>query len=65
MEEKMRVISQTELMRLSRTELMVLQQRIAGALAYMRAGTAELRDAHANLQNIRRVLANNAAPAPR
>jgi hypothetical protein len=33
MEEDMRVISQTDLMRLPRTELMVLQQRIAGELA--------------------------------
>jgi hypothetical protein len=32
----MRVLSQTELMRLSRTELMVLQRRIAGDLATFR-----------------------------
>jgi hypothetical protein len=57
----MRVISQTELMRLTRAELMVLMQRIAGELAYLHAGTAELRNAHANVQNTRRVLAR---PAP-
>jgi hypothetical protein len=42
----------------------VLQQRIAGEPAYLPAGCAELRAAHANLQNIRGALAGN-APAPR
>ena len=53
----MGVISQTELMRLTRTELMVLLRKIAGKLAGLPAGSAELRIAHANLQNIRRALA--------
>ena len=57
----MRVISQTELMRLSRTELMVLQRQIAGDLASLPANSTELRNAHVNLQNIRRALAR---PSP-
>jgi hypothetical protein len=48
------LISQTELMRLSRTELMVLQRGIAGELVYLSEDSIELRNAHANLVNIRR-----------
>jgi hypothetical protein len=60
----MRVLSQTELNRLSRTELMVLLRRIAGELLGLPAGSAELQIAHANLQNIRKALAR-LAPGPR
>jgi hypothetical protein len=60
----MRVFSQTELNRLSRTELMVLLRRISAELAYLPEGSAELRNAHANLQNIRRALARP-SPGPR
>jgi hypothetical protein len=59
----MRVISQYELQRLSRTELMVILQKIAAALPDMAEGSIELRDAHANLQNIRRALARPDFPA--
>jgi hypothetical protein len=62
-EEKMRVISQTELMRLSRAELMVLQRRIAGELVNLPENSTELRNAHVNLVNIRRALIP--APGPR
>jgi hypothetical protein len=57
----MRVISQTELMRLTRIELMVLLHKIAGELPSLPANSAELRSAHANLLNIRRALVR---PAP-
>ena len=60
----MRVISQTELMRLSRTELMVLQRRIAGELVNLSENSIEFRNAHVNLVNIRRALTRS-APAPR
>ena len=60
----MRVLSQTELSRLSRAELMALLRRISAELAYLPEGSIELRNAHANLQNIRRALARP-APAPR
>lgn len=53
----MRILSQTELSRLSKPELMVLLRTIASALPSLREGSAELRDAHANLLNIRRALA--------
>jgi hypothetical protein len=52
----MRVMSQTELIRLTRTELMVLQRQFAGELPRLPGGSHELRIAHANLQNIRRAL---------
>jgi hypothetical protein len=52
----MRVLSQTELNRLTRTELMVLLQRMAGELANLPENSTELRNAHANLVNIRRAL---------
>jgi hypothetical protein len=60
MEETMRVISQTELMRLTRTEQMVLLKRIAAELPSLPAGSTELRAAHANLPNIRKALAARA-----
>ena len=53
----MRVLSQTELNRLSRTELMVLLRKIAGELPNYPADLIELRNAHTNLFNIRRALA--------
>jgi len=57
----MRVLSQTELNRLSRTELLVLLRKIAGELPHYPADSIELRNAHTNLINIRRALAR---PAP-
>ena len=53
----MRVLSQTELSRLSRAELSILLRRIAGELPNLAEGSRELRNAHVNLQNIRRALA--------
>jgi hypothetical protein len=57
MEEKMRLLSQSELLRLTRAELSVLLQQIVCELPTLPAGSAELRNAHANLQNIRKALA--------
>jgi transketolase len=65
MEETMRVLTQTELSRMTRTELMALLRRLSAALPDLREGSAELRDTHANLQNIRRALVKPPAPAPR
>lgn len=56
-EEKMRVISQAEISQLTRPEALALLRRIAAELPNFPAGSAELRNAHANLQNIRRALA--------
>lgn len=53
----MRVLTQGELMRATRTELSALLRRIAGELPNLPEGSRELRAAHANLQNIRRALA--------
>jgi len=53
----MRVISQSELLRLTRTELMALLRKIACELPNFAEGSVELRNAHANLLNIRRALA--------
>jgi hypothetical protein len=53
----MRVLSQTELNRLTRTELMVLLRKIAGELPALPANSMDLRNAHTNLLNIRRMLA--------
>jgi transketolase len=53
----MRVLTQGELMRATRTELNVLLRRIASELPNLPEGSAELRAAHSNLQNIRRALA--------
>lgn len=60
----MRVLSQTELNRLSRTELMVLLRKIAEMLPELPENSQELRNAHASLQNIRLALARP-VPAPR
>jgi hypothetical protein len=57
MEEKMRVLSHFELQRLSRNELMVILRKIASELTALPEGSAELRNAHANLTNIRAALA--------
>jgi hypothetical protein len=57
MEEKMRVLSNFELQRLSRSELMVIQRRILSDLTSLADGSAELRNAHYNLHNIRKALA--------
>jgi hypothetical protein len=57
MEEKMRVISQSELLRLSRLELTALLRKIASELPALPEGSHELRIAHYNLYNIRLVLA--------
>lgn len=53
----MRVLSQTELNRMSRAELGILLRTIACELPRLREGSHELRNAHANLQNIRRAMA--------
>jgi hypothetical protein len=58
---KMRVLSQMELNRLTRNELLALQRTIAVALTGFREGSIELRAAHANLANIR---ARLVAPRP-
>ena len=52
----MRVLSQSELLRLSKQELSELLRRIASELPTLKEGSAELRNAHINLQNIRRAL---------
>jgi hypothetical protein len=52
----MRALSQTELNRLMRTELMVQLHRIAGELASLLENSVKLRNAHANMLNIRRML---------
>lgn len=53
----MRLLTQGELMRATRTELSALLRRIASELPNLPEGSPELRTAHANLQNIRRALA--------
>lgn len=53
----MRLISQAELLRLSRAELSVLMQRIVCELPDLPEGSHALRIAHANLQSIRAALA--------
>ena len=55
-EDQMRVLSQTELARCTGGELSALLNRIASQLPDLREGSSELRNAHANLQNIRRAL---------
>ncbi|MGH6866008.1 MAG: hypothetical protein ACREDO_07550 [Methyloceanibacter sp.] len=61
----MRVLTQTELSRMTRLELMALLRHISTALPDLREGSAELRDAHANLMNIRRALTRPPGPTPR
>ena len=53
----MRVLTQTELNRFTKAELYVMLGRIAGQLPGLKEGSAELRNARINLQNIRRALA--------
>ncbi|OPH82567.1 hypothetical protein [Nitrobacter vulgaris] len=53
----MRVISQSELLRLSRLELTTLLRKIASELPGLPEGSQELRIAHYNLYNIRLTLA--------
>jgi hypothetical protein len=55
-EKTMRVLTQGELMRATRTELSALLRRIASELPNLPEGSPELRAAHANLQNIRMAL---------
>jgi hypothetical protein len=57
MEEKMRVLTICELMRLTRIELTGLLARIKGALADFPEGSDEREVALTNLRNIRTVLA--------
>ena len=52
----MRVISQAELLRLSRIELTMLLRKIAGELPALPEDSHELRIAHYNLFNIRLTL---------
>ena len=65
MDETMRVLTPTELSRMTRTELMALLRKISAALPDLRGGSAELQGAHANLMNIRRALVRPPMPAPR
>ncbi len=48
----MKVLSQSELLHLSKAELHILLRRIAGELPHLAEGSAELRNAHINLRNI-------------
>jgi hypothetical protein len=57
MEETMRVLTLTELMRLSKIELCDLLARITNALPDFPEGSAERANGLLNLGNIRRVLA--------
>ena len=60
----MRVLSQNELNRMSRGELSVLMRRIVCELPLLREGSIELRNAHANLHNIRCAM-SQPRPGPR
>lgn len=53
----MRTYSLTELMNLTRAKLFALHRQIGDALALLPEGSPERLTAHANLLNIRRVLA--------
>jgi hypothetical protein len=53
----MRVLTITELMRLTRTELCALLARITNDLPGLPEGSVERANAHVNLGNIRRLLA--------
>ena len=59
----MRVLTQTELSRCTRSELCALLRRIAAMLPELPENSANLANAHVNLHNIRRALARP-APAP-
>jgi hypothetical protein len=61
----MRVLTLTELMRLTRTELSGLAARITAALPTLREGSPQRTAAHINLRNIRLVLARrDLSPQP-
>jgi hypothetical protein len=68
MEETMRVLTITELMRQTRTELCALLTRITNDLPALPEGSVERANAHVNLCNIRVVLARRdlarRGPAP-
>jgi hypothetical protein len=53
----MRVLSLAELSRLSKTELAGLLRRIAYELPALPENSQELRNAHLNLENIRKAIA--------
>lgn len=55
-EDKMRVLTQTELSRCTRGELSALLNSIVQTLPVLPEGSCELQTAHKNLQNIRRSL---------
>jgi hypothetical protein len=57
MEETMRVLTLTELMRLTRTELCALAAQVTNALADYPEGSTEREAAQTNLRNIRWALA--------
>jgi hypothetical protein len=57
MEETMRVLTLTELMRLTRTELCALAAQVTNALADYPEGSPEREAAQINLRNIRWALA--------
>ena len=59
----MRVISQSDLLCLTRAELLALLRKIVCELPYLPEESVELRNAHANLPNIRRALAGPSGPA--
>lgn len=59
---RMRVMTQTELSRLTRGELLALLHRIAQMLPDFADGSAGLDAAHSNLQNIRRALSQMPKP---
>jgi hypothetical protein len=60
----MRVLSQSELLRCTKPELAALLRKIAAMLPEFAEGSIELRNAHSNLQNVRRALARP-DPGPR
>lgn len=60
----MRILSQGEIARCTRTELAALLRRIAAELPNLPEGSPELRAAHANLVNIRFAL-GRPRPGPR
>lgn len=60
----MRVMSNSELSRMSRNELNALLRKIAQELPMLPEGSIELRNAHANLHNIRCAL-TRLTPGPR
>lgn len=63
MEDTMRVLTQTELNRLTRGELLALLLKIAQMLPDLADGSDQLRAAHVNLQSIRKALSQMHKPA--